>query len=135
MEKKKPRGTFYLIIVLAIIATILLIWRLFFFQEPLAPTLAEPTPTPSPAVVREQEGQGETPQTLYRDLKEDFPLVEFIPFDGPDFSLDYIGKLHLEARLAADTAANRRKVLDWIWDKGVNPATHQINWVTATPAP
>lgn len=124
-----------MLLILALIAGVLIAWRIFFQKEPLPGPLPTPTPVsqlPLPTPTKEVKGRGDTPEQLLRSLKERFPLIEFVPFETENFRLDYQAPLHLEVVIKKPTqsAQIKEEVRNWLWKQGVNPATHKIDWVT-----
>lgn len=70
----------------------------------------------------------ESYEELEKQTYRDYPLFDFIPYYGENYSIDYLKPLVLEVIVKKDTAEIRQEVLDWIRSKGVEPATHQIEW-------
>lgn len=133
---KRLNGLFFLILILATIAGGLLFWRLFLYQPPVPAEIPIPTPAPTqfilPSPAAPQEGKGESPADLFRSLKEKFPLVAFLPYENEDFAIDYIAPLSLgvEIKIATQAAQIKKGVLNWVSSHGVDPATHQIQWLS-----
>lgn len=131
----KSKGLFFLILGLAIIATVLFFWKLFF-SKPERPLPAPSTPTVGPTptsgfqteVPPEEKKAGPGPQEVIESLKERFPLYDWVPYTSENFYLVYKGDFHLKAVLKEDTPELRQEILDWIRSKGVDPATHKIDW-------
>jgi len=73
-------------------------------------------------------GLGESQEELIESTKEEYPLFEHVPYITQKTTLDYIAPLHLKILLKEDTPEARSQVLDWIRSKGVDPATHKIDW-------
>jgi len=139
---KKPTVLFFLILTLAFLASILIFWRLFIRQpspiEPVpGPTPVPPTPfiQPTPTVEIFKEGKGESAEEILDSLKKKFPLVEFLPYETDDFSVDYIAPLHLRVKIrnATFSAKISQEVSNWIKSKGIDPTTHKIDWITPEP--
>jgi len=140
---KKPNYLFLLILVLAALAGGLIIWRLFIYQPPsITPPAPSPSPTPAiptltvlPSPTTIPEGLGDSPANLLESLKTRFPLIESLPYKTDRFIVDYQAPLFLkvEIKIATQTAEIKKEVLDWIKSKGVDPETHQINWLIPAP--
>jgi len=129
---KKTRNLFLLIFFLSFLATILIAARFLFFKKPQTPPSFVPTPspviaTPTP-VIQPLDGRGDSQEKILKDLEKRFPLQKFLPYTEENFTLGYIGPLFLKITLKKDAPEIRQGVLDWIWSKGVDPATHQIKW-------
>lgn len=138
---KKPTVLFLLILILATIATSLIFWRVFVAPTPSIPTptiTPIPTPTkfilPTPTLPVKEE-IGESPTDILESLKERFPLIEFLPYETERFSIDYIAPFHLQVKIKNTEQVEEIKleVINWIREKGINPKTHQIDWVTLVP--
>lgn len=66
-----------------------------------------------------------------QNTQKNYPLLEFIPYETEKFSVAYSGPLMLEVKVKkGDKKEIKQAVLDWISEKGVDPQTHQIKWVT-----
>jgi len=137
---KKINLLFFLVLILAFLASVLIFWRVFLYQTsktPLPPALT-PTPTsfflPTPTPIILNEGKGDSPSEILESLKERFPLVEFLPYETENFYLDYIAAFHLQVTIkkANVSAQIRQEVFNWIKSKGVDPQTHKIDF---TPGP
>lgn len=135
--KSKSLGLFILILVLATLASLLIGWRLFFFQTK-PPTTPSPIPTPTSPVFRPSPfptaapssppGRGDSPEDIMKSIQRKFPLYDFLPYWTENFQIDYVAPLTLEVQIKNDTPQTRQEALDWILSKGVNPSTHQIQW-------
>lgn len=137
---RRINGLFFLILILATTAGGLIFWRLFWYQPTVTPPeISFPTPTPPQFIPSSptppQEGKGESPAALFRSLQERFPLAAFLPYETKTFAVDYIAPLSLkvEIKIATQAAQIKKEVLDWIWSKEVDPATHQIKYLTPAP--
>lgn len=136
--KSKISGTLILVLVLATVASALIVWKIFL--APKQPTQPEIIPTPIPAKSRFAltptpilEEKGTAQEEILESLREDFPLVDHVPYRTEEFIIDYIEPFHLKVFLKKDSPNIREKVLDWIEAKGVDPESHQIDWVTPEP--
>lgn len=135
---KKRNYLILLLLILAIIVGALVGWKILSSKKtPPIPTLPTPIPesklkisTPTPTF--SGKGRGDSPEELLDTLKEKFPLIEFIPYQTDEFSINYQAPLHLkiEIKITAKKEVIKQKALDWIQSKGVNPDTHQIDWIT-----
>jgi len=131
---RKTLNLFALIFILAFLATILVVWQLFLAPRQAKPSPPTILPTPSPAVSSptptETGGRGDPLEKLTIDLSQEFPLLDFTPYQEIDFSLEYAGPRFLKVTLKQDTPQIKEKVFNWIKEKGVDPQTHEIKWVT-----
>ena len=132
--RQKNSGLFVLILILATVATSLIVWRLFFFKPqpttlPVTPTPTPsfliPSPTPIPSVAT---GKGDSPEDILKSVQSKYPLFRFVPYQELGFRIDYVAPLTLGVTLKRDTPETRQKVLDWIQSKNVDPKTHEIIW-------
>ena len=134
---KKPSFLFLLILTLSLLATGLIVWKLFLSpSEPVSQARPSPTPPVSKITLPPvQEGRGDSQTDLLKSLKERFPLVEFLPYETEGFSIDYLSPLHLKVKIkeASQSAQIKTEVTDWMLSKGVDPATHQIDWFIPGP--
>jgi len=130
---KKNRFLFFLILFLAFLATVLLIWRLFFFTP--GQEVSVPQSTPTPQVKEVPQGQGDSLEDIGRSLKEKFPLYQKVPYKTEEFLLDYSGPLHLQAKLkpGINQKEAEEAVKSFLWTEGINPATHQIDYLIPEP--
>lgn len=59
-----------------------------------------------------------------------YPLIDFVPFYSDSFDLEYSARLTLDVTIKkAGVSAVKQEVIDWIKTKGVDPATHKINYL------
>lgn len=145
---KKPSLLFFLTLILTILATILFFWKIIFIKSPSStPPSSLPTFSPSPSslfylsptpeVTPLPKGKGDSPKEIIDSLKEKFPLIEELPYETKDFSIDYIAPLHLQVKIKKTTDKTLSKikieVLEWIDSEGVDPFTHQIDWILPEP--
>lgn len=126
------RSIFILILFLSLLATVLVVWKIFFAPKPtVSPSMPIPTPvliltpTLSPVVGR---GDQNFDIEIQKKIQEKFPLLQFLPYQTTTWKIDYIGPLSLEVILQKDTLEIREEVSSWIRSKNVDPTTHQINW-------
>lgn len=124
---KKRNYLIFLFLILAIIIGALVGWKILSSKK----TPPIPTPPTPPTPTFFEKGRGDSPEELLDTLKEKFPLVESIPYQTDEFSINYQAPLHLkiEIKIIAKKEAIKQKVLDWIQSKGVDPDTHQIDWI------
>jgi len=135
---KKVNYLIILLLILAIVAGGLVAWRILNPPKEIPPTpTPTPTPetrlpTPTPTFIKKQKEQGDSPEELIKSLKQEFPLVEFVPYQTDEFSVNYQAPFHLKVKIKKlkDLEAIKQEVLNWINSKGVDPATHQIDWLT-----
>lgn len=62
--------------------------------------------------------------------QESYPLAKYLPYQTESFEISYEGPLLLRVVLKG---ANQNQVLSWIESVGVDPVSHQIEWVTPGP--
>lgn len=140
---KKSNYLFILILILAALAGGLIIWRLFIYR-PSSITAPAPTPSPTPAIpilsllpspADSPKEIGDSPADLLKSLKTRFPLIEYLPYKTARYSIDYQAPLYLKIRVnsLSEISQIEKEVFSWMKSKGVDPATHQINWVTPEP--
>lgn len=138
---KKVNYLIILLLILAIVAGGLMAWRILNPPEKMPPTpTPTPTPesklpTPTPTFVKKEKEQGESPEDLLKSLKQEFPLIEFVPYQTDEFSINYQAPLYLKVKIKTPTKTEsiKQEVLNWIQSKGVDPNTHQIDWLTPEP--
>ena len=124
--------TLRLILILALIAGLMLGLKILFSQEkekiPALP-LSSPTITSFPTIaIAEPEGDPNAPLEMRQENLRNYPLFDYIPYKTKNWQIDYLKPLTLEIILKADTLAIRQEVLNWIKEKGVDPASHEIIW-------
>jgi hypothetical protein len=61
---------------------------------------------------------------------EQYPLLPFTPPDEASFCFTYTGPLQIKVFLQGETETAKKEALDWIRLKGIEPTTHQIEWLT-----
>ena len=126
------KSVFILILFLSFLATILVVWKIFFTKKaPVSPPAPIPTPTliliPTPSL---PVGRGDQnfDEEIQKRIQERFPLIQFVPYQTTTWEIDYIGPLSLGVLLQEDTPEIKEEILTWIRSKNINPATHQIKW-------
>ncbi len=124
------------ILILAIIAGLLLGLKIILTTDKsqekiILPPSPPPSPTfslsPTPKIMT-PEGDLDAPLQIRKEIQRDYPLFDFIPYKTKNWQIDYLKPLTLEIILRSDTLANRQEVLNWIKEKGIDPATHEIVW-------
>lgn len=126
---------YQLIIGLALIAGLIISYKILFPNQSNQLIQPDILPTPSPFIsptrkpTKKIPGRGITEQEFAQQLIDQFPLSPYLPYPGKEFSIRYLAPLKLQITLKqATSAAIRQKALDWIQEQGVNPQTHQIVW-------
>lgn len=62
---------------------------------------------------------------------KDYPLISLVPYETENFEIRYEAPLFLIIKIKKGKAdLIKEEVLDWIRSNGVDPATHQIEWLT-----
>lgn len=131
MVKIKPRTIIFFF--LAFLIGVLLIIKAIP-KEPEKPVIIE---------APEKEEISEEPEKLEKtlsdpgflpkkieEISEKYPLLPYLPLMSEKFDLDYLSPLKLRVILKKGT---KEEVLDWIRSKGVDPQTHEIEWLTPGP--
>jgi len=143
MKKKLP--LFILIALLALAATLLIVWRLSSSNQK---TKLLPSPTPLPDQVHfeitttpiititpitKQVGQGDQPEELIESLEKKFPLFRHLPYETKKYLVDYQTAFHLRVRLKTDEDQKiiEEEIKTWIRSKEIDPDTHQITFIPA----
>lgn len=125
---------YQLVIGLALIAGLVVSYKLLFPPSPVQPLPASPTPTsePTPAgpPADEKIGRGITEEEFIGNILSQFPLSPYLPYpDNKIAVIRYLEPLKLEITVKqANNTVTRQKILDWIKEKGTNPQTHEIFW-------
>lgn len=132
---KLKRYWFFVFLVIFLILTIVLKFLGNRITEvvPTKPIIQEETqPLPIPTYSPEQQRkQDEYYQSLEDLTYKDQPLFDYIPFVSEKFNITYTAPLKLKVTLKIDSTAARNEVLQWIKLRGVDPASHQIEWVVS----
>lgn len=70
---------------------------------------------------------------IEEQLKKDYyPLINYIPYESANFSIDYIDRLSLVVKgKNSNLDLVKKGVNDWIRSKGVDPSTHSIRYENA----
>ncbi len=138
MEIKNILRKYCFLTLLAFLATVLVFWRFFFQQrESLSPgnsgQLAVPTPSliPSPTpTLPPERGNPNAQKEIIERTVEQYPLIRYVPYDGENFYLDYLGPLKLGVKIRrGELSEVKWQVYDWLRDKGVEPDSHEIVWL------
>lgn len=117
-----PKKTWFFLLSLVLVIVFLLA---LLFVRPISSPVA-PTPSPTPFVFQGDADILEKRETL---IKEQFPLLDFLPYQSKNFSIGYVGPLRLKISLwAQDQEAAKNEALSWLKEKGINPQTHLIDW-------
>ncbi|MEM2145723.1 MAG: hypothetical protein QW279_10200 [Candidatus Jordarchaeaceae archaeon] len=122
---KKVTPLFFLILILAFFASLLIFGKILIYKKTPTSFFPIPTITPSPTsptfvnfspTPLIKEGIGESPKSILDSLKKKFPLIEFLPYETANFSLDYIAPFYLEVKIKQPTisAQIKQEVLNWI---------------------
>lgn len=124
-----------IIIILAIIAGFLLGIKFLFVSKKPPQTIPFPTPNPLVSLTPITtpvfpKGDLDAPIQIRKEIPQDYPLFQFIPYKTANWQIDYLKPLTLEVIMKNDTQEIRQEVVGWIQSKGVNPSTHQILWKT-----
>jgi len=70
-------------------------------------------------------------QEIENKDQKDYPLLHYIPFENDLFVIDYLSPLHLEVKLkTASPSAAMPLVEQWIQQRAVDPATHQVTFIS-----
>lgn len=139
----KINKLFFLVLGLSMICGGLIIWRLFFYTKPVPETfpLIPTKPTRSTVIISPTPTQtgreiGDSEKEIINSLKTNFPLVEFVPFENENFKIDYRAALTLGVVIKKGGKQDvEKQVLSWIKSKGVDPATHKIEYLTPELSP
>jgi hypothetical protein len=66
---------------------------------------------------------------IAKEQYEMYPLLDYMPYSNEDFSLNYLEPLVLIVKIkGVEREAIMEQVKYWIKSKGVDPATHEIEW-------
>jgi hypothetical protein len=112
----------------------LILFFLFGGKQKQTETEGIPTPTPEVPPVVEQIGKGDPDaiKQMGEAIQQGYPLFSFTPHRETNWTLDYVDALHLVVTVKGTiTEAVKTEVLSWIREQGVDPATHQLDWVSS----
>jgi len=71
-----------------------------------------------------------------KDTAENYPLLQYIPYETAAFSVSYSGPLALKVKIRQGNQKEiEKEVKDWLKSKGIEPSTHQIEFVAAAVTP
>jgi len=74
-------------------------------------------------------GDPEAIEMIARDQYAKYPLLDYVPYSNEDFSLNYLEPMYLIVKIkGSERAAIMEQVKYWIKSKGVDPASHEIEW-------
>jgi len=84
----------------------------------------------SSGTVTSELGDPDAVQKIAESVLERYPLVKYVPFENDSFSLDYTAPLTLSVRIkSGDKTSVKWQVYEWLKEKGVDPDSHDINWI------
>lgn len=132
-----------LIIILGFVAIVLGVLRTSFLSKekslpqtspfPIStPTITptyKPLPSPSKTPLPAGRGDPELLRELFKETEQNFPLIDLLPYEDENMSIDYIGPLKLKV-VFKTPQASQSAVFDWIRSKGVDPSSHQIEFAS-----
>jgi len=83
--------------------------------------------------------QPESSSNLVRDdeeiyMQKNYPLIAYMPYTANDFTMDYSGEHSLIVNMTNGTVSQdqiQQEVEDWMRNKGVDPSTHTIKYVSS----
>jgi len=85
--------------------------------------------TPSATVSADGKGDPDAREKISQELDKNYPLTSYLPYENTDFYLNYLSPLTLIVKIKKGTQEEvSEKVLAWIEEKGIDPATHTIEW-------
>ena len=89
------------------------------------------TPPAEPSGSIENElGDPDAVEKIAKSVIERYPLVKYVPFENEYFSLNYSAPLVLSVKIkSGDKTDIKWQVYEWLKDKGVDPDSHQIEWI------
>lgn len=68
--------------------------------------------------------------------QDNYPLLEYIPYETENFSVRYSAPLTLTITIKkGEQKTIQPQIEEWIKSHNVDPSTHQIKWVTPAPSP
>lgn len=86
------------------------------------------TTSPTPP----QSTSGYVAEYEKRQAEQYYPLLDYVPYFSSSFDLGYSDKLTLRVAIKnPDINEVKQEVEDWIRSKGVDPATHTINYINS----
>ncbi len=122
---------YQIILGLALLAGLIISYKLLFPQTTSQAPGPSPTPIPTPTnslLPTPESEKGVTEEKLLKDLLIDFPLAPYLPYpDKNKLIIRYSGPLTLEIFIK-QAGVTKQDALDWISSKKVDPQTHQIIW-------
>jgi len=82
------------------------------------------------------QGDPTIPYEGQKYTQDNYPLLEFIPYETESFSVRYSAPLTLTITIKkGEQKTIEPLIIDWIKSHGVDPSTHQLKWVTPAPSP
>jgi len=104
------------------------LFELRYRQTPLfswSYQLSFPSPTPVP-----ERGDPEIKKEILQETAQQYPLIDFVPYEDENFYLNYLGPLKLGVKIKrGERRRVKWKVYEWLEEKGVDPDSHQIIWL------
>lgn len=92
------------------------------------------TPWQSKFTTEKLQGNPRLPYEIEQFTKQNYPLLEFIPYITDNFFITYSGPLALQVTIKRGSqSAIAPLVLEWITSHGVDSSTHQIKYFTPAP--
>lgn len=68
--------------------------------------------------------------------QDNYPLLEYIPYETENFSVRYSAPLTLTVTIKkGEQKTIEPSIKEWIKSHSVDPSTHQFKWVTPAPSP
>jgi len=125
-----------LIVFLTLAITLLLFSHFFQPPKPIPPlitpmpSLPKATPSKTPPSVFEQ---GDQPSEITKSLEKNFPLFSFLPYETEKYRLTYQAPFELKIKLKSnqeDQQIIQQEIASWMKSKGIDPASHQLIFVT-----
>lgn len=82
------------------------------------------------------QGDPTIPYEGQKYTQDNYPLLEFIPYETESFSVRYSAPLTLTVTIKkGEQKTIEPLIIDWIKSHGVDPSTHQLKWVIPAPSP
>ena len=60
--------------------------------------------------------------------KENYPLVNFLPYESLNYKIEYVGRKKIKVLVLTQEEVSIEEIANWIRDHGVDPKTHEIEW-------
>lgn len=88
------------------------------------------SPTSSPATASSEIGDPEAVEKIAKSVLERYPLIKYVPFENENFYLNYSDPLVLSVKIkSGDKTDIKWQVYEWLKEKGVDPDSHEIEWL------